>query len=46
MIREQKEQILQKKLENLEQLSDIAIGILFDFFKDAVEITEAEFSEQ
>ena len=34
MTREQKMQILREKLENLDQLSDIAIDILFGFLHD------------
>ena len=34
MTREQKEQMIRQKLENPEQLSDIAIDILFGFLHD------------
>ena len=34
MTREQKEQAIRQKLENLEQLSDISIDILFGFLHD------------
>ena len=34
MTREQKMQIIREKLENLDQLSDIAIDILFGFLHD------------
>lgn len=34
MTREQKEQEIRQKLENLEQLNDISIDILFGFLHD------------
>ena len=34
MTREQKEKAIRQKLENLEQLSDISIEILFGFLHD------------